>query len=291
MDKTLKIWDWSTNTVLLNLAWWPSDWKGYFKFLSNGLLVAPYNKSTSYAYNWATGETKYSLNGSFVALEQLSNGNLIGLTADKYIRIWNPQTGQLIYQLYTGVTYFSLRQTSIPNWVAGGCSDFNVYVMDINTLSVVRVLSGNSNAFLYLETTSSGLLLGASGDNYNGLKLWNVPTSEELSSLVFGTAGGPTSINCMKIISSNQVVVAFMTNSIKFVNITSANTLISVQTVNLITNSQVYDMRMTMEDILLLAQKDGSVFFMNINTKSFVQALLPVASTSAVIYNIDLISL
>jgi WD40 repeat protein len=292
-DNTLKIWDWSTNTVLLNLTWLPSPWSfmhGSFKFLPNDLLVAPFNSSTSNAYDWKTGQVKFSLNGRIMALEQLSNGNLMGACVDNYIRIWNSQNGQLINQINTGVRYYSLRQTNIPNLVAaGGGGYFNVSIFDINTLQIVRTLSGNQNLIMFLEMTPSGLLVGVSGTYYNSLKLWNVTTGATLGSIVFGTTTGPTSPTCLKIVSNQQLVVAFMTNSIQFVNITSANALISVQTVNLVTNSLVWDMRLTMEDILLLAQSDGSVFFMNINTKSFVQALSPLSNASVVPYNLDLI--
>jgi WD40 repeat protein len=293
-DQTLKLWDWSTNTVLLNLTWLTGISSGsFFKILQNGLLVVPNNSSTSKAYDLKSAEVKFLLNGAVRALEQLSNGNLLTATTDNYLRIWNSQTGQLIYQLSKpSVTYFSLRQTSIPNLVAAGSNGGSiVQLMVINTLSVVKTLIGDSNSFMFLENTPSGLLVGASGVAYNGLKLWNVNTGVTLGSIVFGTTVGTTTITCLKVVSNQQLVVSFQTNSIQFVNITAENNLTSVQTVNLITSSQVYDMRLTMEDILLLAQADGSVFFMDINTKSFLQALSPVSSTSVAPINIDLIGL
>jgi WD40 repeat protein len=292
-DNTMKIWDWSTNTVLLNLTWKPSPWSsvhGSLKFLLNGLLVASLNTTTSQAYDWKSGQVKFQLNGQVMALEQLSNGNLMGATVDNYFRIWNPQTGQLIYQLNAGVTYLSLRQTNIPNLVAaGGVGNNNVNIFNINTLQIVQTMSGNVNAFLFLEMIPSGLLLGASGVGYNGLKIWNVTTAVTLGSILFGT-DGQTDITCLKVVSDNQLVVAFAAFSrIQFLNIATDFTFVNSQTVNLVTSSLVWDMRLTMEDILLLAQADGSVFFMDINTKSFVQALSPVSLTSLSVYNIDLI--
>jgi hypothetical protein len=284
-DGTLKIWDWSTNTILFTLPWirsGNSNSAGNIKFLSNGsLLAAPFNSTTISVWNTSTGQVKFLLASTFLSAEQLSNSNLMISGLDNFIRIWNITTGRLLLQVNTGNLHYALKQTSTVNLVASGCSDNKVYVWDIKTLNPVYKLTGHSNQVNFIESTPIGGLV-VSGSLDNTLKLWDVTIPNALSSLSVANT-----ITCLTMISNSQLVVGFAKNYIQFVNITSANTLISAQTVNLVTNSQVKDMRLTMENILLMAQADGSVFFMNTNTSTFIQALTLV--DSAVAYNLDLI--
>jgi WD40 repeat protein len=289
-DNTLKIWDWSSNTILFSLNWYPNQAfiHSQVKFLSNGLLVAPFSGTTSNAYDPTTGQVRYSLinSGSVIALEQLSNGNLISSSDDNYLRIWNSTSGQLLFQLNTGrFMHYALKQTSTSNLVASACSDNNVYLWDVNTLQQVDILTGLPDTVYFLDQMTNGLLIAGSGWSSVAIRLWNMTTGITFSSLSFSTV-----ITCMKLISSNQLVLGFETNYIKIFNIssTTTNELILAQTVNLVTNSQVNDMRLTMENILLIAQKDGSVFFFNIDSKTFVQALTPVSS-SVNVFAFDLI--
>jgi hypothetical protein len=285
-DGTLRLWDWSTNTILFTLPWirsGNSNSAGNIKFLSNGsLLAAPFNSTTISVWNTSTGQVKFSLAGTFLSAEQLSNSNLMISGTDNFIRIWNITIGRLLLQINTGNLHYALKQTSTANLVASGCSDNKVYIWDSNTLNPVYKLTGHGNLVNFIEPTSIGGLV-VSGSLDNTLKLWNVTVPTALSSLSVSNT-----ITSLEMISNSQLVVGFAANYIRFVNITSANTLISAQTVNLVTNSQVNDMRLTMENILLMTQADGSVFFMNTNTSTFIQALTPVGS--AVAYNLDLIS-
>jgi hypothetical protein len=287
-DGTLRIWDWSTNTILFTLPWirsGNSNSAGNIKFLSNGsLLAAPFNSTTISVWNTSTGQVKYSLAATFLSAEQLSNANLMISGTDNFIRIWSITTGRLLLQVNTGALHYALKQTSTTNLVASGCSDNKIYIWDINTLSPVYMLTGHSNQVNFIESIPTGGLV-LSGSLDNTLILWNVTVPTALNSLSVSD-----SITCLKMISDSQLVVGFAANYIRFVNITSANTLISAQTVNLVTtNSQVKDMRLTMENILLMTQTDGSVFFMNTNTSTVIQAVTPVGGGSAVAYNLDLI--
>jgi WD40 repeat protein len=284
-DNSLKIWDWSTNTVLWNLNWFSKGTTyihyNEMKFLSNGLLVASYSSSTMNVWNVTTGQVRFSLSGSVYALEQLSNGNLISSGTDNYFRIWNAQTGQLVYQLLDASTHFSLKQTLTPNLLASGCLDRNIYIWDISSLRKVFTLSGHVDQVYFLDLIPTGLLISGSLD-YT-VKLWNMTqTSSPLSSIIF-----PNAINCLKVVSKSQLVVGLTANYIQFVNINASNVLSLGIKVNLIANTYVYDMRVTMENILLLSQVDGSVFFLNLNTSTFKQALLP--STSVAAFSLDLI--
>jgi WD40 repeat protein len=284
-DNTLKIWDWSSNTVLFTLNWTPNSNSYAYscvKFLSNGLLVAPYNNTVINVWNVMTGQVQFSLTGSVFGLEQLSNSNLMSSGSDNFLRIWNSNTGKLILQLNTGAWHFRIRQTLIPNLVATSCYDKNIYIWDINTLNQVNKLVGHSNQVYFLDLTSSGLLLSNAINSDNSVKLWNVSITSPLNSFTC-----PTRITCMKVLSDRQLVVGFQANYLQFINISSSNVLSLASQVNLITNSQLYDMKLTSQNILILSQLDGTVLFMNTNTTTYLQALTP--NLTAVTYNFDII--
>jgi WD40 repeat protein len=295
-DNTLKLWDWSTNTFLLNLNWLPqkmpnvagSTWPGTnIKFLANGLVAAPYNSTTVNIWDVTTsggGQVKFSLNHTVFGLEQLSNSNLASCGTDWFIKIWSTITGALLYQTKTADHHYALKQTNIPSYLASACSDENVYIWDINTLNKAYRLSGHSDQVYLLDLTPQGLLLSGSLDNT--VKLWNVTRTIFLSSAYIGVS--PT---CMKVVSSNQLVVGFQFNYIKIINISSANVLTVASQVNLVTNSPVDSMRLTFENILLLGQEDGNFFFMNMNTTTFMQGLRPPYSSSVEPFDFDLIGI
>jgi WD40 repeat protein len=252
------------------------------KFLANGgLLVAPSDYWTISVWNVTTGQAKFTLTSSFLSAEELSNSNLLISSQDRYLRIYNVTTGRLVYQVYAYDQQFSLKQTSIPNLVASAGMDYNVHVWDINTLNQVYKLTGHTGGVCYLDSTSSGFLL--SGANDNLVKLWNVTVTTALSS----TPQLSGTIMCVKMVASNQLAVGLYPKSIQFINISSSNVLIMGSQVSLITDTNVFDMHLTMENILAISQRDGSVFFLNLNTSTFVQSLTPVVSAFA--YDLDLI--
>jgi WD40 repeat protein len=287
-DNTLKIWDWSSSdTFLLSLNWAPSSSyiHSQVKFLLNGLLVAPFNSTASNVYNITTGQVKFSLTGSLYAAEEMMNGNLLTSSTDQFFRIWNATSGRLLFQKNTGSLHYVLKQTNVANLIASACVDNKVYIWDTSTLTQVKTLTGLPDSAYSLDVTASGLLLGGCASLGKAIYLWNITTGNSLSSLTFSD-----SITCMKLVSDNQLVVGFAKNYIQFINISSSNSLSLAFQVSLVTNSQVNDMRLTMENILVLIQADGLVFFMNLNTTTpnFVQAFMPFSS-SVTPYNLDLI--
>jgi WD40 repeat protein len=288
-DNTVKIWNWSSNEVLLSFNWSPQTTPGSgvysrtnIKFLANGLLAASSATSTTVnIWNVTSGQVVFSLNHQAFALEQLSNSNLVSSGFDGFTKVWSTLTGQLIFKLGTASHQYALKQINIPNGLASSGNDCNVYIWDLNARTLLYTLRGHTNQAYLLDSTPKGLLLSGSLDNT--VKLWNVTNTNPLSSL--NIAGSPI---CMKVVSSSQLVVGFQANYIQILNISLANVLTVASQVNLITNSQVNDMRLTMENILLLGQADGLVFFLNINTSTFQQALLP--STPGVAHwSLDLI--
>jgi WD40 repeat protein len=287
---TLNVWDWSSNQILLTLNWSPQTMPSAaayaytsVKFLANGLLAAPTASFKVNIWNVTSGQVKLSLSHQGVyALEQLNNSNLVSVGSNRLIKIWSTITGQLIYQALTPSYQYALKQTNIANYLASASKDHNVYIFDTNSLTTLYTLSGHGDEVYLLDLTPSGLLLSGSYD-YT-VKLWNVTNSNPLSSATFSYRPA-----CLKVVSSNQLVVGFPTTYIKIVNISSANVLTIVSQVNLITNSQVNDMRLTIENILLLDQSDGYVFFLDTNTFTFQQALLPDTSGAAAHWSLDLI--
>jgi WD40 repeat protein len=286
-DNTLKIWDWSTNTIRFNLKWSPtgsSNIHSNLKFLSNGLLAAPGNtSSTIFIWDIATGQVIFSLpvNLQVYGLEQLSNGNLISSGTDTSIRVWNVTTGQVVFKFNTGKLHYNFKQTNIANYVASACRENSIYIWDTNVFRAVFVLTGHMNEVYFLDLTPSGLLVSTSQDNT--LKLWNVTSSTSaLSSISL-----PALPTCVKLLWSNQIAVSYATNYIRVYNISSSNVLSQAGQVSLLTNSQVNDMRLTKENILVLCQQDGYVIFVDVNTLIIQQVIMPVYPLVP-IFNLDL---
>jgi WD40 repeat protein len=281
------IFDWSTNTALFAFPWIPITIFYLYTFpnmklLPGGLVAASSVTSSFNIWDVTTGQVKFSLPSYFFSIEMLSNSNWISSSWDFYLRIWNSQTGQLIYQVNTGANQLVLKQTADPNLVASGCWDTNIYIWDINTLNRVYTLVGHVSRVSLLEVLPSGLLLSATLDSGNQtLRLWNMTLNSSLSSIT-----NPDAWICrFKVIGSNQLVVAYQANYVRFFNITSDNALIFASQVT--TSEVVNGLALTSGGILLLALRWGSLLFMNPNTSTFVQALLP-TSSSVGILNLDI---
>jgi WD40 repeat protein len=274
-DGTLKVWDWSSNTVLFNLNWLSYAQTNNIcnvKFLKSGLLAAPSASATINVWDVTTGQVRFSLPDSVLALEELSNSYLASSSIYGGINIWNTVTGQRVNQIQTGGRHFALKQTRVANYLASASEYGYIFIWNVNTLQAVDTLAGHTDQVPFLDSTPDGLLLSGSYD-YT-VRLWNISKMDELN-----TRPVPTRITSMKVISSDQLVVAFMADFIQIIKITLDNVLTLASQVNLIRSYRVIDMRLTRENILLLAQGDGSVIFLNTNTSTFLQALRPSSSS------------
>jgi WD40 repeat protein len=269
-DNKLRVWNWANNSTLLTLPGTFSP-PTMVEFLSNGLLAAAATSSNTTLWNITTG-TGLTLNAQNYALEGLSNGNLATTGSSNFIQIWNPLTGVLIYQVNVGKTQFALKQTSTANLLASGSNDNKIYLWDIYTLTLVSTLSGHAGIVNRLDLTPSGLLVSASADNT--VKLWNITQTTALSSVSL-----PATITALKVASPTQLVVGLNAAYVRLVN-NNNNVLTLGAQVNLPNPSTtVQDLKVTSQSVVLVGNADGSVAFMNLNTSSFNQSLIPVNSS------------
>jgi len=104
-------------------------------------------------------------------LATLSNGNLASGSWDTTVRIWNPNTGSLIYILWPSSSVTSL--VKLPNGnLASGSIDGTVKIWNPNTGSLIYTLTGHTRQIWQLASLPNGNL--ASIDNLYSLTNYSI---------------------------------------------------------------------------------------------------------------------
>jgi WD40 repeat protein len=110
------------------------------------------------------GSLVYTLTGHTVGLTSLAtlpNGNLASGSYDKTIKIWNPNTGSLVYMW---------QDIHINGNLASDSWDNTVKIWNTNTGSLVFTLTGHKYYINALAALPNGNL--ASGSYDNTVKIW-----------------------------------------------------------------------------------------------------------------------
>jgi WD40 repeat protein len=136
----------------------------------NGLLL-----------NTLTGHTNMVL-----GLVALPNGNLASGSNDFTIKIWNPNTGSLLYTLYGHRGSMCIILLSNGNLASAttstGTGDTVIRIWNPNTGSLLYTLNGHSDAITVLKELPNGNLLSGSWDAT--IKIWNPYTGSLLYTLI-----------------------------------------------------------------------------------------------------------
>jgi len=139
------------------------------------IFIASTNSSTlsTTRTTLASGSLIFNLlgNSTVFTLTTLPNGNLASSSGDSTIKIWNPNTGSLVYTL-TGHTSDVLTSVILPNGnLASSSADNTVKIWNPNTGSLLYTLTGHQYEVLKLATLSNGNLASCSYDST--VKIWN----------------------------------------------------------------------------------------------------------------------
>jgi WD40 repeat protein len=286
-NSMIAIWDWSSNTIYYSYSGYsPMTPSQQIKFLSNGLLVGSASASSMNIWYSNVSNVSSILNsGSYCrALEELSNGNLASAGDDKYINYWNLKTGALINRTNVGSVQNFLKQ--VGNYLVSASSNSFIFLWNITTLSMVGNLSGHTGAVRLLDATPNGLLLSVGFDF--SMRLWNL-TSRTCLSILSNPLGNNTSIKTLRVVSSNLTAVAGLYSQIALVQITNTNVLNISAWISLPGGTNVYDLRVSSNNVLVVAFSNGTMAFFNLTTNLLIQTLNPLGLTSPV-YQFDIFS-
>jgi WD40 repeat protein len=279
-DNTLQIWNWSDNTILFSMQGDFSYWTNPV-FLSNGLLAASGSAgSTVNVWNISTGQLVFSLNAGYLALEELCTGYLATTGDDNLLSTWSITNGSLIDQVTVSGTQNALKQTPVNNYLASGSNNAKVYIWNITNLASVATLAGHTNGVYLLDTTQSGLLVSGSDDF--SLILWNLTTFSLLDQLFALKTGWAQ----LLAISDNQLVFGDRDyNGVQLVDIISSTNL-SLGAHITLPNNNFNNFRLNSQNVLLVANSDRSVNFLNLNTSMVMQTLTPPHSAQVMFMDI-----
>jgi WD40 repeat protein len=271
-DNSLLFWNWSNNSIVSSfdgVLSYPLS-KGYtnLQFLNDGRVAG---QGVDYFTIWSI--TNYTIFTSYtaLALEDLNNGILVSAGASSFLRFWNATTRSLTNWFSVPIKQFSLKQILNSNYLASGSDNGTIFVWDTSSSLKVADLNGHTARVNLLEAAPNGLLLSSSFDRT--VRLWNMT---ECLSVLNSPLGIGRSISAMKMISSNQFVLAGNSSSFLLVKIDSNNVLGMYQRIKLPVNSTIVnDLRVTSQRIIILAISDGTMAFFNISSNQFDQILTP----------------
>jgi WD40 repeat protein len=273
----LLIWNWSNNSILFTLP----SYCGVFtpmKFLKNGtLLAAPASNVSMGVWNVSTGQILFNLTvgSNTLAVEELANGHLAISNNKKQIQTWSLSLGVLVSQLNKNASQVALKQTPINSYLASGSQDGLIYLRNINSLVLVATLKGHTSSVTSLDVTpSSGLLLSTGNDQF--VRVWNLTTFACLSAL--DSTFGLFTISQMRVLSNSQVVIGGLVNYVRIIGINAQGNL-SLETTQTLGygSSGLLDFRLTSQNVLVVANANGAVSFLNLNTSTFTQSLTPLS--------------
>jgi len=127
--------------------------------------------------SFGTQQPRHTLNGHVDAVNGVcfnDNGTLLASASrDQTIKIWNPESGELIRTLHGhdgSVNCVAFNPAS--GWLASGSDDRSVKLWDPNAGAVVKTLEGHSHNVFGVAFSSDGSKLASTGHD-KSIKLWN----------------------------------------------------------------------------------------------------------------------
>jgi serine/threonine protein kinase len=175
-DKTVKIWDRQTGTILQNLTDHQDQVYAVVFSPDGQLLVTASQDKTIKIWRVETGELLNTLTGHLEGVRSLAisaDGKIIvSGSLDDTVKVWNLETGALIHTL-TGHSNDVLSVTISPdnNIIASGGRDQTIKLWNLKTGELLNTLTGHEDEIYSIKFSSDGNSL-VSGSKDKTIKLW-----------------------------------------------------------------------------------------------------------------------
>lgn len=186
-NSNIEIWDVNKQKVYLTLTG-HTDLVISLKLLNDGVTLASASfDKTIKTWNIITGFNIQTLIGHtawVMCVRQLANGYLISGSYDGSIKVWDKDSGvnvQTLENAHNGQAVWTLETLSVGSGsFASSGDDYTIRIWNTSNYSLLRTLTGHSNAISCLKQLSDGTL--ASGSYDYSVKIWNPETGALLNS-------------------------------------------------------------------------------------------------------------
>ena len=179
-DRTIKIWDLATGTLLHTLAA-NAGWIRAIAVSPDGqFLVSCNNDRRVVLWCWETGDRLQTLDGHTDWARAVCfspNGQLLASgSQDKTIRLWQLATGD-VQQTFVGHTHWVIAVAFSPNGqtIASGSRDKTICLWDTTTGTLLHRLEGHQDTVNAIAITPDGQTLVSASDDRT-IRLWDLPS-------------------------------------------------------------------------------------------------------------------
>lgn len=259
ISNKIEMWDWSSNASSYKFGS-NTGLGSYIIFLKDGRLAGQSNVSTVNVWDVSSGNVDIILDSKAYAVEELYNGWLATGGADQTLKIWDiSSTGSLVNSIFLDSAIFFIKQLRITNYIATGHGNGSLLIHDVtNNFTLYKSLIGHTTAIRAIEELPNGNILTCSGDST--VKLWNITNSNFLSSInPFGYQ-----IYCLKLISSDTILVGGLKSSLYVLKIIDTNKLVVNTSFPLLGSATIsYSIQVTKTDLVIISNSLKILAFYN----------------------------
>ena len=172
-DKTIKIWDMTSRTLIRTLSGHTGSVHSS-ALLQNGYLASSSKEVIIWNTDTAAVVRTIAITGEISSLVTMLNGNLAGANDGNSIIIWNVDTGNIVRTISSPHSGFpqGLAILNNGNLVSGGnYGDNKIKIWNKDDGTLVSTLTGHSSYVGTFAVLTNGNLVSGSGDNT--IKVWN----------------------------------------------------------------------------------------------------------------------
>ncbi|XHX79252.1 MAG: protein kinase [Stenomitos frigidus ULC029] len=181
-DRTVKIWDLATGTVLQTLSA-NAGWVRAIASSPDGQTLASCNNDRRVVlWHWETGDRLQMLDGhsdwARTVCFSPDGQYLASGSQDKTIRLWNLSTGKTMHVL-SGHTHWVIGVAFSPDGqiVASSSRDKTIRLWHTTTGALIRVLEGHQDAVNAIAISPNGRILASASDDRT-IRLWSLATGK-----------------------------------------------------------------------------------------------------------------
>ena len=181
-DRTIKIWDLATGTVLQTLTA-NAGWVRALAVSPDGQTLASCNNDRRVVlWDWETGDLLQTLDGhsdwARTVCFSPQGQYLASGSQDKTIRLWHLPTGKAMHVL-AGHTHWVIAVAFSPDGqaIVSSSRDKTIRLWHTKTGALIRVLEGHQDAVNAIAISPDGRILASASDDRT-IRLWSLATGK-----------------------------------------------------------------------------------------------------------------